>query len=310
MEIAGVNGKMEREDPPPVITRMRGGMGGQMFQYAMGRALAARLGRPLVVDARMLLLDDPPRQFALQPFNLRCSYLGGYAGWIVRWLGSRRMGKHFRTAWIPSRSYDYRIDPESGYDASIWRDHPGPIVLQGYWQSYRYLSGIEADLRKELAFTSPPAAQNAALIREIGSCNSVAVHVRRTDFVSNTFFGACTPDYYARGTDYIASRVDSPRFFVFSDEPDWARANLDFPGQWQVVDHNLGKRDHEDMRLMTHCKHLLLANSTFSWWAGFLAHNPDKIIVVPHRWFNGRDTPMSDRVPPPWVQLDAELVDR
>jgi hypothetical protein len=149
--------------------------------------------------------------------------------------------------------------------------------------------------------------QNARMIEEIQDVQSVAVHVRRGDYITNpnnfASLGLCPLEYYEDANDFIEQHVKNPHFFIFTDDPEWAREHMKFSGPTKVVDHNLGKADYEDLRLMTHCRHFIIANSSFSWWGAWLASNPDKIVIAPKTWFMTDSFPPEDRIPGGWIRL-------
>ena len=151
-----------------------------------------------------------------------------------------------------------------------------------------------------------PSEQNARMIDEIENVQSVAVHVLRGDYVSNpnnnASIGTCSLEYYQKANDFITQHVRKPHFFIFTDDPEWARENLTFPGSTRIVDHNLGKADYEDFRLMTHCKHFIIANSSFSWWGAWLAQYPEKTVIAPMNWFKIDTYPSEDRIHSPGIR--------
>jgi Glycosyl transferase family 11 len=294
-------------NPYPIIVRLQGGLGNQLYQYAAGRALAMYMDRPLLIDQRTIEPEAPARQYDLGSFNVKESFVHGLSAFCTRWVGSVRLGPLFQMFFPTARAYRLIRDSEKGYDTRIFERHDGPIILHGYWQSYRYFEGVANDLRRELQFRYAPDPENARMIDLIESSASVALHVRRGDYVRNAAFsaalGTCDSDYYRRAVAKIASEIPNPKFFVFSDDADWAASNLDLPGKPVVVRHNLGRSDVEDFRLMTHCRHFIIANSSFSWWGAWLAHYPSKTVIAPARWFNVDNTPPQDRIPLSWARL-------
>jgi hypothetical protein len=284
---------------PPVIARLQGGLGNQLYQYAAGRALAARLGRPLLIDRRTIQPEAPARQYDLGAFNVEEKFIKGLSAFCTRWVGSIRLGHLFQNFFPTANSYRLVRDREEGYDASIFEPHDGPIILHGYWQSYKYFEDIADILRQELQFRQAPDRKNSGMIDLIESSVAVCLHVRRGDYISNTAFsaalGACDTGYYRRAVKKINQMIPNPAFFVFSDDPAWAESNLELPGDPVFIRHNLGHSDVEDLRLMTHCKHFIIANSSFSWWGAWLAPDTNKIVMAPARWFNKDKTPPSDR---------------
>ena len=294
--------------PHPVIVRLQGGLGNQLYQYACGRAVALKLGRELLYDTRTIVQEAHGRNFTLPNFRFQARPVAGHDAWCVRWMGSVRAGRTFRTFWPPAWRYRYLRDRETGFDPSVFEDWNGPVVLHGYWQSFRYFDACAQELRGELAFRAPPSERNAALAAEIASTESVAVHVRRGDYITaklcNQITGTPEPSYYPRAAEWVASRAaGEPVFFLFSDEPDWVRANLRFPGRTVYVEGNSGASAAEDLRLMSLCRHCITANSSFSWWGAWLGASHKGIVVCPQRWFLRDGTPPEDRIPAHWNRL-------
>ena len=194
----------------------------------------------------------------------------------------------------------FHFDPEV---ASL----PDGVCLEGYWQSERYFAQVADRVRHDLTLEKPPAGRDAELLAEIAAGNAVSLHVRRGDYVTDpaasATHGVCPLDYYRRAIAFIAERVADPVFFLFSDDPEWTRANLDLGGAATLVDHNGPDRGHEDLRLMSHCDHHIIANSSFSWWGAWLDPRPQKMVVAPRQWFRDASKDTSDLIPESWVQL-------
>lgn len=135
----------------------------------------------------------------------------------------------------------------------------------------------------------------------------MSLHVRRGDYVSDArthaTLGVCSLDYYRAAVRYIADHVEAPEFFVFSDDIAWAQANLELGHPCHYVDHNRGAESYNDMRLMSLCRHHIIANSSFSWWGAWLNPRADKVVVAPARWFAGGNRVVDDLFPPGWVRL-------
>jgi hypothetical protein len=143
------------------------------------------------------------------------------------------------------------------------------------------------------------------LANEIRQTASIAVHVRRGDYVSNpksnAFHGTCSPAYYRGAVEQILQATNREHtVYLFSDDCNWARENIKLPCNIRIVDHNDMKTAHEDLRLMSLCEHQVASNSTFSWWAAWLNANPKKIVVVPEKWFAEPSADDSDIIPSDW----------
>lgn len=270
-----------------IVTALHGGLGNQLFQYSVARALAHRLQVPLYLDTRFYK-NNSFRAYLLDKFNHTGKVLHNYeqlpepVGWAKK--AARTMGL------ISGTEIMKRIDGHEShaFDPRLWEVSPGTF-LHGWWFSERYFSDIGELLREELKFLEDASGENADLIERVAATHSVSVHIRRGDYVSNANVAAgmakCSLDYYIRAANFIEARTArAPVFYVFSDDISWCRENLKLPGKMIFLDGNGEEHCHEDLRLMSQCKHHIIANSTFSWWGAWLNSNPKKIVVAPKRW--------------------------
>jgi Glycosyl transferase family 11 len=272
-----------------VITRLTGGLGNQMFQYATGRALADRLGAELLLDTRALehalaLKAYTRRGYALAPFRLRATVaspadLTDWPSWAVE-LGMRlRLVRPLFRRW--------HFEPAITYDPSV-RALNQPVCLVGYWQSERYFSESADAIRADFTLRHPLADANGKLLELARSSGSVGLHVRRGDFVrlnhAAKMHGLCSIDYYRRAIALVQSRVPHCHFLIFSDDPQWARAELPLDSPAVFVTGN-AETPEQDLALMSACKHHIIANSSFSWWAAWLGYNLDQVAVAPVPWY-------------------------
>jgi hypothetical protein len=207
------------------------------------------------------------------------------------------------------RPYERRyflIERQFHFDPAVLRPRRHAF-LAGYWQSERYFDAIADRLRGELTPRQPPDPVNAALLAEIEAAEAVSVHVRRGDYVDHPDIHPLMPvEYYRAAVDAVRARTRDPRFFIFSDEPDRAGALLSWLSPATVVSHNGAERDSEDLRLMRHCRHHIIANSTFSWWGAWLCPHADKVVIAPRRWFaDAFPHSTADLLPPRWLRIGA-----
>ncbi len=290
-----------------IIIRLQGGLGNQLYCYATARALSLKTNKELLIDARPIKGEGPNRHYDLSVFNIKEQHVSGLTSWITRWVSSVRLGKLFKILFPLAWGYKMIRDKEQGFDANLFNPHSGTIVLQGYWQSFKYFEDIEVSLKKEFNFKVEPDEINKKLIDVLQNEESVALHVRRGDYISNptanAIHGTCTPEYYENAIAMILERVNNPIFYIFTDDPEWAELNLSIPAPTKVIKHNLGQRDYEDLRLITHCKHFIIANSSFSWWGAWISNNPAKIVITPKKWFSMDSFPGEDRIPNNWIRL-------
>ena len=183
----------------------------------------------------------------------------------------------------------------------------GPnCYLEGYFQSEGYFSDISQHLRNELKFISSPNQHNVKLLDQLADVNAVSLHVRRGDYMSprwSSYFAKCEKEYYDAAISYVTNNMKSPVIIIFSDEPEWVKCNMRFNYPVIISKDNPDHLCYEDLRLMSVCKHNIIANSTFSWWGAWLNTNPNKIIVAPRTWFAHEQNDDSDIVPNNWVRI-------
>lgn len=162
------------------------------------------------------------------------------------------------------------------------------IILNGYWQHEFYFKHVKEQLKKEFEFPEICDMDNLNNIVKIQTSNSVGVHIRKGDYLSKGFidyYGSiCDEKYYSTAIELMCSKIKNPSFFIFSDDMEWVHNNLILPNEVTYINNNKGQNAFKDMQLMMECKHLVIANSTFSWWAAWLSESDDKIIVAPKKW--------------------------
>lgn len=159
------------------------------------------------------------------------------------------------------------------------------VVLYGYYQCEEYFKDIREILLKELTPKFLILEKNKSLLEGIKKSNSVCVTIRiGKDFVNNPIYNVCNMEYFKEGMDYISKKIENPKFYIFSDNPKWIKENVKF--NYDVIFEEGNDPDYEKLRIMSECKHFIISNSSFSWWAQYLSTNKDKIVVAPERWYN------------------------
>lgn len=160
------------------------------------------------------------------------------------------------------------------------------IVLYGYYQCEKYFNDIREVLLKEFTPKYPVLQKNTSLLRNIKESNSVCVTIRiGKDFTNNSTYNVCDLEYFKNGMRHIAQEIKDPKFFIFSDNPKWLKENVKF--DYDVFIEQGSDPDYEKLRIMSSCKHFIISNSSFSWWAQYLSMNKSKIVIAPERWYNG-----------------------
>lgn len=294
-----------------IITQLSGGLGNQMFQYALGRVLSIKLNTKLLFDISHFDYQpytDTKRSYDLGIFNL--------PGVVADKPILDKMGRPNRYKVVLNKYLNLGLDPYPknyikenghGFNPQIL-DTPDNSYLSGFWQSEKYFIDHRTTLVKDYSSRSTPiSAKNKKLSNIITQSNCVSLHVRRSDYITNSeanaFHGVCDLDYYGRAMSYIENITKNPTYIVFSDDPDWTKANIKSKHKLIHVSHNTGHAAHEDIRLMSLCTHNIIANSTFSWWGAWLNTNPKRVVISPRRWFNTNQIDTKDLIPKNWIKL-------
>lgn len=291
-----------------IVTCIIGGLGNQMFQYATGRSLSLSLGTTLKLDTRGFFSYKLHQGFELERlFSCHTEIATDDDLRLV--LGWQRVKLAQRLLRIPQlknlRYKSYVVEPHFNYWDGV-NNLKDNVYLDGYWQSEKYFHEFADKIREDFTFKLPFSNQNADIADQIDQVQAVSLHVRRGDYVNNAktsaTHGLCSLDYYRAAIQHIIKQVENPHFFVFSDDIAWVKNNLKIDSPHQFVDHNSGEENYNDMRLMSLCKHNIIANSSFSWWAAWLNNNPQKIVIAPQNWFS-RKVNVSDLMPYGWIRI-------
>jgi hypothetical protein len=293
-----------------ILVKLHEGLSNQMFQYAAARRLAAVHSTSVRIDTSWY--DHIPDGATPRTYELHRLQITGTKASSWETIGTDGVRKT-SLALLPVALYRkarprYRFVGERGlrFDPAVLH-LPDNVCLFGYWQSEKYFADASEIIRREFQFRDLPSPDNEKVALEMADSESVAVHVRRGDYVSSPHAAAnqgfAGADYYRRAVDVIRERVADPHFFVFSDDLDWARENLPVGPDARFVDHNRGDHSHEDLRLMSLARHNVIANSSFSWWGAWLNRNEAKVVVAPERWTANPALDHRDVLPSDWITV-------
>jgi hypothetical protein len=291
-----------------IVLSLTGGLGNQLFQYSFGRYLAVKFDQDLALDDTFYLsfpAGVTPRRYELDKFATQSRivtdaerrYLKRYTNRYLRYLQ-----KYIS---MPGR-FKYVREPLDRLLLEV-RDDAGDLLLDGYWQSEQYFAGAEDVIRKDLTPTINLSELDEHIKLAMQNTVSVSLHVRRGDYVTNAhanaWHGVCGLDYYRQALSVIASRIQHPHYFVFSDDMEWVKANLPIGQPCTYVSHNDEATAVNDLMLMASCQHHIIANSSFSWWGAWLNPSQDKLVVRPRVWL--KQLPhMNDSVcPASWIAV-------
>ncbi len=294
-----------------VIARLKGGLGNQMFQYAAARRLAVVTQQPLKLDLEFLDRGQLTENVTLRPydlsiFNIEENFITPEERVQFFNFGSRLKNKLFGTFY----NNVYIKEKKQQFDESILY-LKGSRYLDGHWMSERYFKDVESIIRKDFSFRNQISQSAKLLSSDIQKANSVCIHVRRGDYVNNpevrNVYNLLNLRYFINAVSIIKEKMQSPVFFVFSDDIDWCYKNLTFLGNPIFVEREIQNTAKGDFfHLMTMCKSFIISNSTYSWWAAWLGSNQTKIVVAPNKWFIDNRKNTNDLYPKEWIRLDDE----
>lgn len=271
-----------------IVMRLFGGLGNQLFQYAFLFALS-RQGGKARLEASSYEHDDK-RVCELHHFRVSLPIEGGPPP-----LGFPQV-PYSRLPAFPVRRSQISSFP-GGKTARVRSrsrgSSPPPTYFKGYFQTEQYFLHCREQLCREFRLKTPLTPENARILEDIRSCCSISLHIRRTDYLSNPYLSPPPLEYYLRSMAEMEGRLraagapqESLRYFIFSDDIEWARQNLRPALPHVHVDINDGGTGYFDLELMRNCRHHIIANSTFSWWAAWLNEHAEKIVIAPRIWFN------------------------
>jgi hypothetical protein len=256
-----------------VVVKLQGGLGNQMFQYAFGKNISNLTNRKLILDLSFLNRRDFGPDFVYRDYDLDIFNLEDLS--IVDFY---------------DKDCDLIVenfDPNSTVEAinslikEIIDKKADTIYLDGYWASPQYFSSVDFTFREKCL------EQSKHLLQDIQNTNSVMLNIRRTDFLSNDFHGTYGKEYILRGIDKLKLNFMVLKFFIFSDDIDWCENNLsDIPNSVIVSHEHKGDKFYNYLFLMSQCKHFIIPNSTFSWWAAYLSKSENKKVLYPEIWLN------------------------
>ena len=296
-----------------ILVRLSGGLGNQMFQYAVGRALAEKHKAVLKLDLTLLNerknipANQVFREYDLDVFSMEQNFATQeeveYFNPVSKNIFSR-INYRIRRKLRPKELYIARF---RHFDPAVL-ELPDDVCLVGSWQSEKYFNSISQIIRRDFTFRKEFDAETEKLAARILSGNSVCINFRRTDYVSNPLYkellGAMDIEFYNKAIQYIRDRVKDLVLFVFSDDLEWCKQNMkfDLPVTF-VTEEFYGEKYSFKLKLMSLCAHFIIPNSTFGWWAAWLGTNPDKLVVAPQRWYKDTSFDSKDIVPDKWIKL-------
>ncbi len=293
-----------------IVVRLMGGLGNQMFQYALGRRLAIFHRTELKLDLSFLLDRTPRRNFVYRNYDLDIFNIStGFASTqdLKRFgvgLSTHRVLQFvLESFWGKLKAYKVMRERSFYFDRNVLKC-PFNTYLVGYWASEKYFKDIESTIRNDFTFRHDFDNHCRDLADEISQTNSVCLNVRRGDFVSHPLHDVCGMDYFHRAARDLSEKVEDAIFYVFSDDIEWCQKHihLNYPTNYVTHDYS-GNRFGHYLHLMSLCKHYIIPNSTFGWWGAWLSKNREKKVIGPSKWLNREDSDTRDLLPESWIRL-------
>ena len=300
-----------------IIVKIFQGIGNQLFQYAYGRALSLDLGYRFKMDNSYFINYSEVTQFGytykrdygLSKFNINENLATiEEVENIKKISGSNRVSLFINRKLDQLAPYYKRKTVEeldTVFDPNLLKIKDNTYI-EGYFTSELYFSKHRNILLNEFTLKSAPNQISAEIIKRMQETESVCISIRRTNFLANPLHNVCGTQYYLDGLRLMNEKIKKMRVFIFSDDNEWAFQNFHIPYEHEFVAHNYPDF-YEDLRLMTHCKHHVIPNSTFSWWAAWLAQYPDKNVIAPRFWLNSATIDYSTVVPESWIKIENKI---
>lgn len=299
-----------------IVVKLFGGLGNQLFQYAFGKKISLKTNQKLYLEMEYGFKNDPYRRnYNLSPFNIQENLLKNDPISIdLERLKIKK--KHWQgkiknlLLSIKRIHWQLIVEKNLAYDRSIEikKNH---VYLDGYWQSAQYFKEIRSEILQDFQLKNPLQNENASISKKMSEVVSVALHIRRMhgikvkDKIHHEIHGGLDLDYYQRAIEMIAAKHPNLELFVFSDDIEWAKENFKSNFPTEFMSQNDDAHNYLDLILMSHCKHQIMANSTFSWWGAWLNQNPEKVVVAPKMWFVDQEmnAQTKDLIPTDWLRI-------
>ena len=289
-----------------IVVRLQGGLGNQMFQYAFGRALSMRGGMELYLDTSPLN-PKKNRGCQLDAFTLSAKFADPekIQSLITPHFAIRK--KLWKVLKIPFKYADTHIlEKDFPYDKDI-ASRKTSAYFDGYWQTEKYFSDCKEFIRRDFSFHDEEVLRRHVQYEEVLNSNSVSIHIRRGDYVKNPKYRkrlyVCKLEYYKNAMKFLAERFENLTFYIASDDHEWVKHNFALSKQVRLIE---SENALSDFYIMSRCRHNIISNSSFSWWAAWLNPNESKQVLAPDIWFNPcAKIDFRDIAPDSWVKIET-----
>ena len=293
-----------------VTVQLNGGLGNQLFQYAAGKALALHHEVPLQIDISWFYKNElhyleVPRAYELSNFK-------GVTDQIIRTNTAPQVERRgylerkFVSKIFPAYKKNVYIEPFCHFDSNFFKSKK-EVILKGQWQSEKYFRRYKKFFCDTIVLNDDLIMQVAKTGAELQRQESVAVHIRRADYlrlpIILEWHGVMDKDYYISAFRLLDGILGKYKVYYFTDDPEWVKKELLPVQDGSLMSQQFSSTHHHDFYLMSKCRHAIIANSSFSWWAAWLNSNPHKIVVGPKKWFGNGPKDSYDVLPENWLQI-------
>lgn len=258
-----------------IVVQISGGLGNQMFQYAFAKALETYSNKRVTLDLSWYNYNSD-RHFILDTFNTKFDVTTDFNRRILSNYYVRKGVKHLIKREL-AQKLGFVFDDNIELDMTML-DFDKNLYFEGYWQNSVYFSHIVSQLSKEFVLRVTSKRYDDYCEQIKNAENSVAIHVRRGDYVTNKSHSTLSFSYYEEAIELMESKVNTPTFFIFSDDIEWCRDMFKNREHTHFITET---KPEEDVVLQSHCKNNIIANSSFSWWGAWLNTYQGKIVVAP-----------------------------
>jgi len=292
-----------------IVIRLKGGLGNQMFQYAIGHILSKKNNCLLKIDTRFFDLSKTNNRVTARDFELDIFDNTYTEAQKEDFSTFDKLSKINRIKRKIGFNYPRKYNEQSPEYHQDILSLKSPLFLNGYFQSHKYYQAYEAEIRALFSFSTYDFKnKNLDILQTLKNEITLSVHIRRGDYVNdpkvNQTHGVCSFDYYLNAIRYISETNKNIKLVFFSDDSAWVKQTFSHLSMDKIfVDHNTGKSSWKDMCLMSLCTHNVIANSSFSWWAAWLNANPKKQVIAPKQWFVDKNRNTNDLIPAEWIRM-------
>lgn len=293
-----------------IIVKMKGGLGNQMFQYTFAKYVETQAKDKVLLDFSAYENgNDKIRVPRIKKFkiSLKDADINNISDICLIPNKPR-----FATFWHRVCVYiEKTLNKNYYFESSLlfkdFQEMQGRKYLDGYWQSYKYINLVKDMVINEFTPTEKLSEQSINFISRIRREEAVFVGIRKGDYTKEKAkYGSFPERYYTNAMDYIIRRKINPVFYIFTNDVEWCKANLDFK-KYHVIYREPDEQcdDFEELIIMASCKHAIISNSTYHWWGAYLIDNEQKIVIAPNNWFFD-GTPI-DIIPTNWVKFKEHI---